>query len=483
MLTPIIKENGVTDTERYLSKLADKTFLSLWSYPNVYTNEGMAKNKIGKEFCDLLVVFENKVIIFSDKDIKFNENKDINVAWGRWYRKSVLESANQLFGAEAWIRQHPNNLFIDKKCTIKLPIELSHNSIEIHLVAVTKNTLSPAIKYFDSLAKGSSGSFIQKYDNDGCNIPPLFTIGDIDNNKTFVHVLDEMSLNLLMNELDTIHDFTSYLSDKVNLIRNRILFLVSGEESLLAFHLTNKMHKIPNSSYVSEQKIILPETFWDEFKNDIDYQIHKSYKLGSKLIDFWLKLFSHHILSATVGHGMDQPLSTHEKALRYLASENRVSRCLIGTAFEKKLSDVPSKARSARLVISPLYQDRLYIFLILPIHEELSKEKYRESRRNIMEAYVLVAKYKYEKIKTITIIATEPKNSELRSEDIISFTFDHELTSDERTQAQQLMKNEKILSDMQLIDKGENFISKVGRNALCPCGSGKKYKKCCLLNI
>ena len=24
-------------------------------------------------------------------------------------------------------------------------------------------------------------------------------------------------------------------------------------------------------------------------------------------------------------------------------------------------------------------------------------------------------------------------------------------------------------------------MTKVGRNALCPCGSGKKYKKCCLL--
>jgi tetratricopeptide (TPR) repeat protein len=25
-------------------------------------------------------------------------------------------------------------------------------------------------------------------------------------------------------------------------------------------------------------------------------------------------------------------------------------------------------------------------------------------------------------------------------------------------------------------------VSKIGRNAPCPCGSGKKYKKCCLLN-
>ncbi|MBA3816750.1 MAG: SEC-C domain-containing protein [Parachlamydiaceae bacterium] len=24
---------------------------------------------------------------------------------------------------------------------------------------------------------------------------------------------------------------------------------------------------------------------------------------------------------------------------------------------------------------------------------------------------------------------------------------------------------------------------KIGRNDLCPCGSGKKYKQCCMLNI
>ena len=26
----------------------------------------------------------------------------------------------------------------------------------------------------------------------------------------------------------------------------------------------------------------------------------------------------------------------------------------------------------------------------------------------------------------------------------------------------------------------KSIMSKVGRNAPCPCGSGKKYKKCCL---
>jgi len=29
---------------------------------------------------------------------------------------------------------------------------------------------------------------------------------------------------------------------------------------------------------------------------------------------------------------------------------------------------------------------------------------------------------------------------------------------------------------------GIKTISKVGRNELCPCGSGKKFKKCCCMN-
>ena len=38
--------------------------------------------------------------------------------------------------------------------------------------------------------------------------------------------------------------------------------------------------------------------------------------------------------------------------------------------------------------------------------------------------------------------------------------------------------NKKILNDIEEID--ENPFSKVGRNDPCPCGSGKKYKKCCI---
>ena len=52
-----------------------------------------------------------------------------------------------------------------------------------------------------------------------------------------------------------------------------------------------------------------------------------------------------------------------------------------------------------------------------------------------------------------------------------------ELFEEERKHLQPLPKNERDGSvGEQTVVKGE----KVGRNDPCPCGSGKKYKKCCL---
>jgi hypothetical protein len=62
----IVKAKSFTESERLLAKLAEKAFLSLWVFPNVYKDEGITKGQ-GEELCDLLVVFGDHVIIFSDK--------------------------------------------------------------------------------------------------------------------------------------------------------------------------------------------------------------------------------------------------------------------------------------------------------------------------------------------------------------------------------------------------------------------------------
>jgi hypothetical protein len=87
---------GTTDSERALARLARKAFLSLWSYPNVYSDEGRSGGKgDGKELVDLLVGFGNDVLLFSDKHCAFPQAVDITVAWPRWYKRAVEKSARQ----------------------------------------------------------------------------------------------------------------------------------------------------------------------------------------------------------------------------------------------------------------------------------------------------------------------------------------------------------------------------------------------------
>lgn len=69
MSDEILKQTGVTEAERRLAEICQGSFLSLWSYPAVFRDQGQKgnANRDGKEVCDLLVVFGDNVLIFSTR--------------------------------------------------------------------------------------------------------------------------------------------------------------------------------------------------------------------------------------------------------------------------------------------------------------------------------------------------------------------------------------------------------------------------------
>src|SRR5438105_1626186 len=85
----------VTPSEGYLRQKCDRTFLSLWSYPNPFRDQA-GGDADGKEICDLLVVFEKHIIVFSDKHCQFPESGNVDLDWARWYRRAIEKSAHQL---------------------------------------------------------------------------------------------------------------------------------------------------------------------------------------------------------------------------------------------------------------------------------------------------------------------------------------------------------------------------------------------------
>jgi hypothetical protein len=86
----IIKAVGVTPSERYLARLADRSFLNLWAYPSPYRDQKQGGAGDGKELCDLLVVCGDHVIIFSEKTVNWPSG-DTRTAWCRWARNAIRE--------------------------------------------------------------------------------------------------------------------------------------------------------------------------------------------------------------------------------------------------------------------------------------------------------------------------------------------------------------------------------------------------------
>lgn len=196
-LPVVLRSRGTTPAERYLSRLCEQTFLSLWSYPGIYRDQGNTRGGDGKEVCDLLVLFGNDIVIFSDKDCSFPSSGDIRMDWSRWFRRAVLKSAMQAWGAERWIRQHPDRIFMDRSCKQRFPLSLPPaRESRFHHIIVAHGVSEPCRK-----ALGGSGTLMFATDvAGGMHYDPRigrcdpFTVGWIDPSREPVHVLDDSAL-------------------------------------------------------------------------------------------------------------------------------------------------------------------------------------------------------------------------------------------------------------------------------------------------
>lgn len=489
MLKPIIKEDGVNDSERRLASQSVKTFFSLWCYPNLYRDEGK-----GKEITDLLVYFDNQIILFSDKgETKFQSEKDLKLAWKRWYKASVTESAKQLYGAESFIRRSRNHIFLDRKCKEAFPFDISDSGIKIHLVSIVRGISTYAKKYFDSFEVGSSGSLIHEYlltELENGLYP--FTIGDVHKGKSFVHVIDDLSIDLLFRELDCPADFLHYLNAKEAAVRGGRLIGAAGEEDILGFYLQEMEStgfgklspEIQGSDYWR-----IPEHEWHYYIQSEKYKLRTAWRGQCRRWANIVANFSDCIVDATVGEFSDQSILLHAKAVECLASENLLSRVQLTYQLFDKYDSVPLEIRSARGVSSICKPDRIYIFLFFPqsaIIQDL--EEYRRQRFAWMRLYGWVSRLEFPKFKEIIVFGSSTKGMQSISETILAIDSSVELTSAEKRKAQKIKRDFKIFTD--IISKQTNETpskvlpiqpaTKVGRNQLCPCNSGKKFKRCCI---
>jgi len=380
----IIRGSGFTASERYLGQLSDNTFLKLWTYPNTFSDRKIEQGGDGKEICDLLVVCGDDVIVFSDKSIEWPKGASVELSWSRWYRRAVKNSVDQIRGAERWLRDYPERVFLDSKCTRPLPAKLPPaDRRRIHGIAIVRGAHEACSRFFN----GDEGSLTilprLKGDAHMDTADPEwhpFAVGDVNPDGSFVHVFDETALDRVMLEMDTITDFVGYLLARASAIRNEDLAVSPGESELLAYYMMNnaipedRCHFLRALADTTEMdQVALCPGAYEDLVESSAYKRKRQADVTSYVWDELITEFVKHVMAgSSVSVWGEEPLASKaEPALRIMAQESRLSRRALGEALAGMLREAADRQelRFARVVMhcndGPGDPELAYVFMTL----------------------------------------------------------------------------------------------------------------------
>lgn len=410
---------GVTESERYLTRLCGKVFLSLWSYPNLYRDQGNGGKGDGKELCDLLVVFGRDVLIFSDKHCRLRMAGDEKISWGRWYRDAVLNlrSAKQVAGAERWLLQQPKRVFTDPACTIPLPIDLPAEPIFHRIV-----TCRGAAEASRSTWGGTGSLFVTNHDLVACAEDP-FRLGSFDERRRMVHVFDEVALDSVLGTLDTVSDFVRYLTKKETFYRKYDSVSVAGEEELVGRYLMSQAPEgghdfvLPIEETGSKPThIVLDESSWDWWQKSKQRQAKAEADKASYRWDGLIEKFSFHMLAGTQQFPDQGDARNQERIVRWMAREHRFRRRILAAALIDTMKNTPVGQMRKKYIPPHEDGDPAWVFLMFPREDGVDYNEYRRLRQRLLIGHCWVIKYLFPDTKDIAGIAAGPHDQDL-SED------------------------------------------------------------------
>jgi len=298
---------AVNSSEQWVYDICRKSFLSIWSYINP---QGRTPDK---ELCDILVVCDPHVLVVSVKAVQLSDTGAPRVDWDRWTKRAVDASIRQIKGAIRWL--DTTDHVVRKDGSQGLPLPLMGRRV-YHRIGV---------------AFGGRREV---------PITPSSTSDD-----HVYHVFDEQSFYTLVRHLDTITDFTGYLSAKEDLLSRAGVIINGGEENLLAIYL-HSGREFPTD----RDMLIVEGDLWENVSRKPEFKAKLKEDEESYIWDRLIETFCEGGFEGDrwLGPG----LSETEVALRVMACEDRFSRRVLGSAFRQFLELSKSGKTRARRVQS-----------------------------------------------------------------------------------------------------------------------------------
>ncbi|WP_426960389.1 YecA family protein [Muricoccus radiodurans] len=480
--------SGVTSTERLLAELCDRSFLRLWSYANPYKDDG-------HEFCDVLAAFENHVFIFFDRKKQLTEfavDEDPNIKWSRWKRNAIDRQVQTTHGAERYLRSG-RAVYLDAKKAKEFPVPINRDTMIVHKIIVAHGAAEACKNFSESNIYGSLAISYGESD-----VPDPFPFMIHLDKAAPVHVFDSHNLPIILGELDTVKDLADYLDAKANAISSLDMLSYCGEEDLLAHYWLNldknKRHFIGTSD-PTVNAVMVGEGEWKDLVELPQYIETKKANQQSYLWDEIIQRTCDNWTKGTLrGHG---ELLSGRGAIHDMAKEPRFMRRVMVERMINAINEFPAEKDQLQrhmCFFHSFYPDKAYVFLQLwvPARMREDEDAYRAKRQEVLRRACGAAKNHNPSLKTVIGIAIDPpKLTDQNAEDFLWMDCS-EWPEETRAEYEELnegwnffrtgTRHEQVISEFVRPPKpkraSNRSISKVGRNELCPCGSGKKFKKC-----
>jgi hypothetical protein len=481
----IVKSQGQTPTENLLSALADRTFLKLWCYANPFKADG-------KELCDLIAVFENHIFLFFDRESRKFDSGDPNVplTWRRWKREVVDRQIKTANGAKRYLSAPENLIYLDPACSAPFPLRLQSQGAVIHKIVVAHGA-EEACKAFSD--ENVYGSLAVSYEDGPSESPWPFMV-HLDRQDP-IHLFDSHNLGIILGELDTITDFTKYISTKEKAIATYEMLSYCGEEDLLAHYLINydrkrKEHLIgPIDETVNA--VMIGEGDWKDFLESGTYARRKEADKPSYL---WDEIIQRTCQNALDGTLLGHPLFDGASAIHEMAKEPRFIRRALSEKIIDAVRTFPENIAgiARKLTYLPSFEGgKAYVFLQLknPNLTDFTSE-WRPKRQELLHIACGAAKLNFPHLQKVVGIAIDaPKFANEAAEDFVLL--------DARNWTEEDQKFYRIQNDIwkffetPYLRRHHGRITEfpgaerpsrphiIGRNDKCPCGSGQKFKRCC----
>jgi len=419
----IVKSKGLTPTERLLADLCEKSFLKLWSYPNPVKDDR-------NELCDLLAIFENHIFIFFDRENRQldKSNKDPLVNWNRWKKKVIEDQIRTAHGAERYIKSG-RGIFLDNALEVPFPIDIDSEKVIIHKIIIAHGAKEACEQFSNN---NVYGSLAVSYGNNSTQMPLPFPFMIHIDKKYPVHVFDSCNLPIILSELDTFFDFSSYLNAKIEAIKSLDILAYCGEEDLLAHYYLNfddskKKHFI-GISQENYNCLMIGEGEWKDFK---ELEIFKNKKLADEVSYLWDEIIQKTCQNALDGTLLGNAnLLKGKSAIHEMAKEPRFFRRALSDQMIQSIRNFPESSQPFMRNLSfmpSFYPGKGYVFLQLKNEKITNYEnEYRPKRQAMLEIACGAAKNKFGHLKTVIGIAIDaPKYSEREAEDFILMDCSH----------------------------------------------------------